>query len=196
MNNYIKTLFAATVLSMTASCTDLDVEVKSQYTEYPTESEVALEAKMADVYYAFRNALGNNYNRYQTFSSDEATGLSFDGDYYDGAENVNPTLHNFKAEDGPLNYWADLSSGITRCNRTINELEAGEENSMIDTYIASARVMRAFYHFILMDSYGDVPILNRLYDEDESIYNRNCKPPVYPDRLFVSLMRCPYALYA
>lgn len=169
MNNYIKTLFAATVLSMTASCTDLDVDVKSQYTEYPTESEVALEAKMADVYYAFRSALGNSYNRYQTFSSDEATGLSFDGDYYDGAENVNPTLHNFKAEDGSLNYWSDLSSGITRCNRTISELEASEANEMIDSYIASARVMRAFYHFILMDSYGDVPILNKIYDEDEAI---------------------------
>ncbi len=48
------------------------------------------------VYYDFRGALGNNYNRYQTFASDEASGLS----YYDGAENVDPTLHNFKAETG------------------------------------------------------------------------------------------------
>ena len=164
----IRTIFAVTAVVMASSCTDLDVDVKSKYTEYPTESEVALEAKMADVYYAFRKALGNNYNRYQTFASDEASGLSFDGDYYDGAENVNPTLHNFKAEDGPLNYWPDLASGITKCNKAIDEFgESTDELTL--SYIANARVMRAFYHFILMDSYGDVPILDKLYDEDEAI---------------------------
>lgn len=168
MKNYMKISLAAAIVSLTASCTDLDVDVKSQYIEYPTESEVALEAKMADVYYAFRSALGNKYNRYQTFSSDEASGISFDGDYYDGAENVNPTLHNFKAEDGPLDYWSDLASGITKCNKAIDEL--GESTDRLTlSYIASARVMRAFYHFILMDSYGDVPILNKLYDDDEAI---------------------------
>lgn len=168
MKKYMKMTFAAAMVSLAASCTDLDVDVKSQYVEYPTESEVALEAKMADVYYAFRSALGNKYNRYQTFSSDEASGISFDGDYYDGAENVNPTLHNFKAEDGPLDYWSDLASGITKCNKAIDELgESTDELTL--SYIASARVMRAFYHFILMDSYGDVPILNKLYDDDEAI---------------------------
>ena len=104
MKRYIKLFAAVAFAGVAASCTGLDVDVKSQYTEYPTQSEVALEGKMADVYYAFRGVLGNKYNRYMTFSSDEATGLSFDGDYYDGAENVNPTLHNFKAEDNTLNY--------------------------------------------------------------------------------------------
>lgn len=168
MKNYINITLAIAAVTLTASCTDLDVDVKSQYTEYPTESEVALEAKMADVYYAFRGALGNIYNRYQTFASDEATGLSFDGDYYDGAENVNPTLHNFKAEDGTLNFWPDLASGITKCNKAIDEFGKASDE-LTRSYIAAARVMRAFYHFILMDSYGDIPILNRLYDEGEAI---------------------------
>ncbi len=168
MKNQIKTILAAAVVTLAAGCTDLNVDVKSQYTEYPTESKIALEAKMADVYYAFRSVLGNKYNRYQTFASDEASGLSFDGDYYDGAENVNPTLHNFKAEDKTLDYWADLASGITKCNKAIDEFgEADDELTL--SYIAAARTMRAFYHFILMDSFGDVPILNKLYDDNEAI---------------------------
>ena len=70
----IKYIFATALIALAASsCTDLDVDVKSELTEYPTQ---ALEGKMADAYYAFRTQLGNNYNRYQTFSSDEATGLS------------------------------------------------------------------------------------------------------------------------
>ena len=159
-------LFASLAATLFASCTDLDVDVKSKYTEYPTESEVALEAKMSDVYYAFRTQLGENYNRVQTFSSDEAAGISFDGDYYDNAENVNPTLHNFKPEDKPLNYWADLASGITKCNQIIADL--GEDDDKLEL-TAPARTMRAFYHFILMDSFGDVPILDRLPDDGEAI---------------------------
>ncbi len=161
-------MFAAAIVTMATGCTDLNVDVKSQYTEYPTESKVALEAKMADVYYAFRSVLGNKYNRYQTFASDEASGLSFDGDYYDGAENVNPTLHNFKAEDGTLDYWADLAGGITKCNKAIDEFGDANDDLTL-SYIAAARTMRAFYHFILMDSFGDVPILNKLYDDNEAI---------------------------
>ena len=150
-----------------SSCTDLDVDVKSKLTEYPS-SEIAMEGKMADAYYAFRKPLGNNYNRYQTFSSDEATGLSFDGDYYDGAENVNPTLHTFQANNTPGNWWSDLASGITKCNKLINELSA-DTTAMAKRYTANLRAVRAFYHFILMDSYGDVPILNKLYDSSEAI---------------------------
>ncbi len=168
MKYQIKTIFAAAIVAMATGCTDLNVDVKSQYTEYPTESKVALEAKMADVYYAFRSVLGNKYNRYQTFASDEASGLSFDGDYYDGAENVNPTLHNFKAEDGTLDYWADLAGGITKCNKAIDEFGDASDDLTL-SYIAAARTMRAFYHFILMDSFGDVPILNKLYDDNEAI---------------------------
>ena len=158
--------FVSSLLVLATGCTNLDVDVKSQYTDYPTESEVALEAKMADVYYAFRKQLGENYNRVQSFSSDEVAGISFGNDYYDNAENVNPTLHNFNPEDKPLNYWADLASGITKCNQVIKDL--GGDNAKPEQ-IAPARAMRAFYHFILMDSFGDVPILDCLPDDDEAV---------------------------
>ena len=158
--------FVSSLLVLATSCTNLDVDVKSKYTDYPTESEVALEAKMADVYYAFRKQLGENYNRVQSFSSDEVAGISFGGDYYDNGENVNPTLHNFNPEDKPLNYWADLASGITKCNQVIEDL--GGDNAKPEV-TAPARVMRAFYHFILMDSFGDVPILDRLPDDNKAV---------------------------
>ena len=164
----IKYLFATALIALAASsCTDLDVDVKSKLIDYPN-SEIALEGKMADAYYAFRKQLGNNYNRYQTFSSDEASGLSFDGDYYDGAENVNPTLHTFQANNTPGNWWSDLAGGITKCNKLINELST-DSSALSKRYIANLRTVRAFYHFILMDSYGDVPILNKIYDDGEAI---------------------------
>lgn len=143
MNKKIQILMTAGLLGLTASCTDLDVDIDSQYTEYPSSSEVAVEAKMADVYYAFRSALGSSYNQIQTLSSDEATGISFDGDYYDGGTYSHTSLHNYLPTDGGLSYWSDLSSGITRCNTVIKDFGGDEADPSI---IAPARAMRAFYH--------------------------------------------------
>ena len=162
MKNIIKMTLAAAVLGITASCTDLDVDVKSKYTEYPNDP-VAIEGKMSDVYYSFRQALGNNYNRVQTFSSDEATGVSFGTDYFDKGENIHPSIHNFMSGDDPASYWTDLASGITKCNKIIEEFKETPKAA------APARLMRAFYHFILMDSYGDVPVLDHLPADNEAV---------------------------
>lgn len=162
MKNIIKMTLAAAVLGITASCTDLDVDVKSKYTEYPNDP-VAIEGKMSDVYYSFRQALGNNYNRMQTFSSDEASGVSFGTDYFDKGENIHPSIHNFMSGDDPANYWTDLASGITKCNKIIEEFKETPKVA------APARLMRAFYHFILMDSYGDVPVLDYLPADNEAV---------------------------
>ena len=162
MKNIMKMTLAAAVLGITASCTDLDVDVKSKYTEYPNDP-VAIEGKMSDVYYSFRQALGNNYNRVQTFSSDEATGVSFGTDYFDKGENIHPSIHNFMSGDDPANYWTDLASGITKCNKIIEEFKETPKVA------APARLMRAFYHFILMDSYGDVPVLDHLPADNEAV---------------------------
>lgn len=162
MKNIIKITLAAAVLGITASCTDLDVDVKSIYTEYPNDP-IAIEGKMSDVYYSFRQALGNNYNRVQTFSSDEATGVSFGTDYFDKGENIHPSIHNFMSSDDPASYWTDLASGITKCNKIIEEFKETPKVA------APARLMRAFYHFILMDSYGDVPVLDHLPADNEAV---------------------------
>ena len=54
-----------------------------------------------------------------------------------------------KQMTGSLGYWSDLASGITKCNQVIVDL-GGEEEDVT----APIRAVRAFYHFILMDSYG------------------------------------------
>ena len=70
MKNKIKLYLAVGLLSATTGCTDLDVDIKSQLTEFPN-SEIAAEAKMADIYYAFRGILGRRYSDVVTLSSDE-----------------------------------------------------------------------------------------------------------------------------
>ena len=164
MKNKIKLYLAVGLLSATTGCTDLDVDIKSQLTEFPN-SEIAAEAKMADIYYAFRGILGRRYSDVVTLSSDEFTGISFDGDYWNSGENAYPTLHKMTPDDATLWHWGeDLTGGITRCNKAILDL-GGEDTPGA----APALAMRAFYHFILMECFGDMPILNRMLEDNEAI---------------------------
>ena len=71
MKNNIKltTWLVGSLLTFSA-CTDLNVDLKSTYTEYP-DSEIAKEAKMAGLYYGFGGALGRRYMEAALLSSDE-----------------------------------------------------------------------------------------------------------------------------
>ncbi|WP_352421192.1 RagB/SusD family nutrient uptake outer membrane protein [Proteiniphilum sp.] len=160
---YIKLSLSFLLLFGAVSCTDLDVDVKSQYTAFP-DSEIAAEAKTADVYYMMREPLGRDYHHAQTLSSDEVTGVSLSGDYYDNGRYAHMSLHSWTPDDATIGYFETLTGGITRCNRTIIEL-GGEEVAIT----APVRAVRAYYFWVLMDSYGDVPLLNRLLEEDEAI---------------------------
>ena len=165
MKQNIKLFFAAGLIGLATSCTDLDVPVKSQYTKYPS-SEVALEAQMADVYYHLRGTLGRRYMEAQALASDEWVGISFDGDYFDSGTYAHTCLHNFYDTDPSIGWYADVASGISKANRVIVNMGGDDADPKS---IAPARAMRAFYHWILMDSYGDVPILDRIPGENEAI---------------------------
>ena len=163
MKTNIKVLFAAGLIALTASCTDLDVTPQAQYTEYPNTPE-AIEAKMADVYFHLRGTLGRRYMEAQALSSDEWVGISFDGDYADGGIYADCSLHNFNASSASTGWYEDVTAGITKANRVIVDM-GGEENDAT----AQARYMRAYYTWILMDSYGDTPILDHLAADGEMI---------------------------
>lgn len=163
MKTNIKLFFAAGLMALTASCTDLDVTPEAQFTEYPN-SEAAVEAQMADVYFHLRGTLGRRYMEAQALSSDEWVGISFDGDYADGGIYAQCSLHNFDPSSASTGWYDDVAAGITKANRVILNM-GGEENEGT----AQARYMRAFYSFILMDSYGDTPILDHLAKDGEQI---------------------------
>ena len=154
---------AAGLMALTAmGCTDLDVDVKSYYTSYP-ESDVALDAKMSNVYYCFRGALGRRYGEAASLSSDEEVGISFGSSYFDSGTYANSTLHTYSPDDASIGWYGDLASGIVFANDAIVDMGSDSEAA------AYARAMRAFYHFLLMDSYGDIPILDHKVAEGEMI---------------------------
>ena len=171
MKTNIRIFLAAGLMAMTASCTDLDVIPEAQFTEYP-DSEAAVEAQMADVYFHLRGTLGRRYMESQALSSDEWVGISFDGDYADGGIYAQCSLHNFDPSSASTGWYEEVAAGITKANRVILNMGGEEKDGT-----AQARYMRAFYSWILMDSYGDTPILDHLAVDGEQI-NRSPRAEV------------------
>lgn len=150
---------SAVALSM-ASCTDLDIDIKSQLTEFP-DSERAAEAVLANVYSAYRGALGRDHWMAQTLSADEAVSVSMGTDWFDGGRYREFHLHNWTADNGLLpGMWNSASTGITLANRSI--LLFGEDKTAL---VAPARAIRAYYYFILMDNFGAAPLITGTIDQ-------------------------------
>lgn len=84
MKSSIKYLLLSSILIGAASCTDLETEIKTQYTTYP-DNPIALSAKLEGCYYYLRNeaGLGRNYWEGIMLQGDELMGICFNGSYYD-----------------------------------------------------------------------------------------------------------------
>ena len=158
---------SAGLLAMTLTgCTDLDMSPNSQYTEDPSQNSgvdpmIVVEAKMADVYYHLAGTLGRRYMEAQCLASDEFTSLAFAGGYYDSGTYAHQALHCSSPNDASIGWYDDVTAGITKANTILEDLGSGASAQMK----APARAIRAYYTWILMDSYGDTPILDKVQAE-------------------------------
>ena len=148
------------------SCTDLNMAPNSQYTEDPSQNSgidpmIVVEAKMADVYYHLAGTLGRRYMEAQCLASDEFTPLAFAGGYYDSGTYAHQALHCSSPNDASIGWYDDVTAGITKANTILEDLGSGASAQMK----APARAIRAYYTWILMDSYGDTPILDKVQAE-------------------------------
>lgn len=160
-----KYLIPAAIALVLAACTNLDTEVKSLYTQFPN-NEIAVEAQANAAYYAFRGPLGRRFDEGNSCNSDEYTAVSFDGDYLNGRDCANFSLHSIdpSACAAQLNVYNDIMSGITTANSVIANLGGNESDAA-----APVRAVRAFYTFLLMDHWGDTPIIDHVLDEEEAV---------------------------
>lgn len=147
-------------------CTDLDMSPNSQYTEDPSQNSgvdpmIVVEAKMADVYYHLAGTLGRRYMEAQCLASDEFTSLAFAGGYYDSGTYAHQALHCSSPNDASIGWYDDVTAGITKANTILEDLGSGASAQMK----APARAIRAYYTWILMDNYGDTPILDLVQSE-------------------------------
>jgi len=161
MKNINKILLVFSVLAISA-CSDLEPE----FTDVIPESEYfANEA-------AFISALGSAYTNLYGFmnngnifsldvtSSDEAAITHKGPDWEDGGQWLRMHRHEFSDGEGVIgNVWNFCYGGINTCNRLIATFEnAGGADS--EAFISELKVLRAYYHMVILDVFGNAPILD------------------------------------
>lgn len=167
MKSYIKILMLGGVLAGTASCTDLDTPIRTNYEKFPN-NEIATAGDFAKCYYYTRNEgwFGRNFWETVSMSADELMGVCFAGNYYDEGRRILFSQHNMRSDHKSAGQEGDLMSGITYTNSVI-KLYGGPDGT--DPIVAPLRAIRAYYTFWFMDLYGDTPIMDHVLQEGEFV---------------------------
>ncbi|MCK7558335.1 RagB/SusD family nutrient uptake outer membrane protein [Chitinophaga sedimenti] len=156
-------LIGAAVCSVMTACTDLDVPVESELTSsnFPTTQE-GFAAASGPAYTQLASIYAVEYWRMQELSTDEAIIPARGGNYNDGGQYRDLHKHTWTADHTNINgCWKWGYSGINKCNSILVLFERAPDGAAKQTALAEIRVMRAFFHFLMMDLYGNVPIITK-----------------------------------
>jgi hypothetical protein len=160
---FLLTAVCAAMLTIT-SCTKLDVKVESQYVKdnFPT-TDADYAALYGTMYSNLSSQFGVPYFRMQEMSTDAAILPARDGNFDDGGQYRQLHYHTWTFDHPNVkSVWEWGFGGINNCNRLISVTNA---SSVSDVKKASGvteiKTMRALYYFLMMDLYGNIPIIDK-----------------------------------
>ncbi|MEG1611630.1 MAG: RagB/SusD family nutrient uptake outer membrane protein [Alistipes sp.] len=146
-------------------CTNLDEYIYSSIPEddfYKTESEFM--AAMVPVYANMRNLTDHS----SWWDLEETTDICFTPvkaywAWYDGGIYIRLHQHSWMEEDTHLNkIWSQLFTGVSDANRVLFQFENSTvEMKGKEKFISELKVARAFYYYLLIEAFGNVPIIDR-----------------------------------
>jgi hypothetical protein len=161
---YNRLLLLTGGLFVSLGCTDLEEELFSDVTTdtfFQTEEEFisALGAAYTNLY----GFAGDGWFVLQEVSSDEMIVPQRGADWFDNGAWARLHTHQYTERDPAINGgWNLAFQGINACNRLIETFEeAAERVTGGDKFIAELKVLRGFYYYMLLDLYGNVPIVDR-----------------------------------
>lgn len=159
----IKYILAIVLAGALNSCHDLELDISTQLTEdnFPTREEHFVAAA-GSAYSAFRYDYAIKYWFLQTLSTDEAIMPARGGNWYDQARYEQLHKHTWNADHAFVHdTWNYLSSAIANTNKSIELIGEGEEKL---GGISELRVLRAITYFMMMDLWGNIPIVDKFGD--------------------------------
>ena len=162
---FIGILGILSVATIISSCQKINVPVTSEITPavYPLTPSQFTSAE-GPVYIAARNDFSGSYWFAQSCSTDEAVLPTFGSNWLDGNKYVELHRHTWTKDNAWVNStWTYLEGIIGTSNQIISIFNtSAPAGASKNTSIAELKTMRALAYFMLMDSYGNVP-LDTLY---------------------------------
>ena len=171
MKTKIKYLLTSFSLLFFFSCTDLGEDV---YDKIPADkfgqTEAQINAIIAPIYRSLTSLWPGDGLVISEESADMAiTPTRIGGDWWDGGVHMELGRHTWQPRNGVLNgFWNSANNGVTTCNKVLAIIESN--TSMDETKkanaIAEIRGVRAFWYYILIDYFGNVPLVTSFDDTE------------------------------
>lgn len=165
----IKYLIIIFLAAFSLSCHDLEVPVENALTSqnFPTRTEHFIQAS-GPSYASFRNDLTIMYWFMQSLSTDETLLPARGGNWFDGARYVQLHKHEWNPDNGAVSAtWNSLIGNITTINQNLAVVETAPNTPAKEQGIAELRALRAIRYFMMMDLYGNVPLLTKFGETEQ-----------------------------
>jgi hypothetical protein len=167
MKSLYKVTLVATLLFAGFACTDLDEELRGDFTEEFSPSNPGFGESTnvngtvpADglnaAYSRLLNGTANHgsYFAVAEISTDEVVITQKGGDWFDGGIWLNMHRHDFLSTNPGLNgAWNDNYGGVTQCNELLGRSDLNAEQR------AQLRALRAYFYWRLTDMFGNIRII-------------------------------------
>ena len=173
---------AATALS---SCTELDeTSYNSIIAEGFQPQNDDLGSLLASAYVPWRKTflLWNGVARAQMLCADQDVIPARPNGWVDGGIYKRMHQHKWTSEDDiPLQSWVRTYDGINSCNRVLYQIESGQIDlgDKKTAFVSELKVLRASYYYILVDLFGNVPIITRFDVEEGYLPDQSNRKEVY-----------------
>ncbi|TRX21655.1 RagB/SusD family nutrient uptake outer membrane protein [Flavobacterium franklandianum] len=177
------------IILLTFSCSDLSEQVYNQVPDGNfgnTEKEInALVGGAYSSLRGFSDPISNSFptSEYVFFlneiTSDEATIPTRGSNWYDGGQYQDAHKHVIKPRNGMvLSAWRYCYTGIAKVNSIIYQIDKSNlsEASKKPIY-AELKSIRAYYYYLLLDMFGNVPIVTSF--DDLSLPTNSTRKQVY-----------------
>ena len=159
---------ASVSLLATQSCTDLEPELFA--TILPEELNTnpkMFENKITDAYLGMIGERGyvyrEGYWNMQTGTTDEAVAPTRGTHWYDNGVHIAMHQHTWRYNTRDIqNGWSFAFGGVSRSNEFLKFIKTNKGEPPYDastqSLVSEAKVLRAFYHYLAMEIYGNIPI--------------------------------------
>jgi hypothetical protein len=144
-------------------CTDLDSDL---YDRIPPEEYTADPIlRMSPIYSPMRQFIDwGGWWFAQEITGDLVTAPTRGGDWDDGGKWRVLHQHTWTNNTEAINaMWGTYYDGALEANKFIEEMEALAGDPVIDEAIAKARILRAYYYYLLIDNYGRCTLCGESY---------------------------------
>lgn len=149
------------MLGLLWSCENLDVPITTQLTPdvFPQNSTQYVQTA-GPVYAAFRGEYSFAWWWTQSLTTDEAIMPARGGNWFDNRNYIAMHYHDWTADNGIVgSLWSWSSKVIGTSNQAISILgQAMPEVAEKATMLSELKTMRAISYYMMMDSYGSVPL--------------------------------------